>query len=219
VSAPTTSAHSTSSPPPPAPASPRWKRPATLCVSALNKQKPTLTPRAPKTSALPNNSPRQSAPGQTPPRPAPHQHVPGRQVAPRRQRPRGHPLPRRRRRPGQPGACHIHATRQGAQGSATVTHGQSPAADQDRRSRRSAARPRDRSSKLVMRVRFPSPALLLLSQVSGRFRVFETWLGVRLIAVRAINGPLADRHQDAPRRRRHRLACDARLPRERRCCR
>jgi hypothetical protein len=57
------------------------------------------------------------------------------------------------------GACHIRATRRGAQGVTTVTHGQLGADDQDRRSRRSATRPSARTSKLVMRVRFPSSAL------------------------------------------------------------
>jgi hypothetical protein len=57
-----------------------------------------------------------------------------------------------------PRACNIRAIRRGAQGVATVTHGQVGAGDQDRHSRRSAANPGARTSKLVMRVRFPSSA-------------------------------------------------------------
>jgi hypothetical protein len=52
----------------------------------------------------------------------------------------------------------IRAIRRGAQGLTTVTHGQVDADDQDRCSRRSPGMPGDRTSKLVMRVRFPSPA-------------------------------------------------------------
>ena len=51
-------------------------------------------------------------------------------------------------------------------------------------------------SKLVMRVRFPSPAPMLPSLVAALFRV-STRLHLRSTAFRAINGPLADRHQDA----------------------
>jgi hypothetical protein len=69
-----------------------------------------------------------------------------------------------------PGACHTRATRRGAQGVATVTHGQVGADDQDRRSRRSAAKLGDRTSKLVMRVRFPSSALMVPELLSGVFR-------------------------------------------------
>jgi hypothetical protein len=55
-------------------------------------------------------------------------------------------------------ACHMRATRQGAQRIATVTHGQVDADNQDRCSCRSADKSGDRTSKLVMRVRFPSSA-------------------------------------------------------------
>ena len=54
-------------------------------------------------------------------------------------------------------------------------------------------------SKLVMRVRFPSSALLPPWLVSVLIRVFEAGFAGRFIAFRAINGPLADRHQDARR--------------------
>jgi hypothetical protein len=50
--------------------------------------------------------------------------------------------------------CHT----QGAHGVATVTHGQVGADNQERRSRRSAPRLSARTSKLIMRVRFPSSA-------------------------------------------------------------
>ena len=69
-------------------------------------------------------------------------------------------------------ACHTRATCQGAHGVATVTHGQVGADNQERRSRRSAPRLSARTSKLVMRVRFPSPALLFSSWS-------ETFFGVR----------------------------------------
>jgi hypothetical protein len=59
------------------------------------------------------------------------------------------------------GACHARATRQGAARSAAVTHGHSPTPDQDHRSRRSSCESGDRTSKLVMRVRFPSSALFI----------------------------------------------------------
>src|SRR5579875_1794431 len=55
-------------------------------------------------------------------------------------------------------ACHTRATRQGAQRAVTVTQGHSPADGLHRRSHRSPAKPGDRTSKLVMRVRFPPPA-------------------------------------------------------------
>jgi hypothetical protein len=48
-----------------------------------------------------------------------------------------------------------------------------------------------------MRVRFPSPALLVPALASPRFRVFEACLHLRSTAFRAINGPLADRHRGA----------------------
>jgi hypothetical protein len=99
----------------------------------------------------------------------------------------------------EPGACHTRAIRQGAQGVATVTHGQVSASDQHRRSRRSARKPSDRTSKLVMRVRFPSSALKVSGLIKALIRVFEAGLAGRLIAFRAINGPLADRHQHARR--------------------
>jgi diamine N-acetyltransferase len=58
-----------------------------------------------------------------------------------------------------PGACHMRAIRQGAERSATVSYGHSPAPDQDRHLRSSTHKSSDRTAKLVMRVRFPSPAL------------------------------------------------------------
>ena len=72
---------------------------------------------------------------------------------------------------GYPGACHMCAAGQGVQESATVTHGHSPSDDRDRRSRRSAARPRNQTSKLVMRVRFPSSAPAAQSHISNAFIV------------------------------------------------
>jgi hypothetical protein len=57
-------------------------------------------------------------------------------------------------------ACHMRATRQGAQRIATVAHGQVDADNQDRCSCRSADKSGDRTSKLVMRVRFPSSVLI-----------------------------------------------------------
>jgi hypothetical protein len=54
--------------------------------------------------------------------------------------------------------CHIRAPRQGKRRSATVTHRLSSPPDQGERFRRSRRKPHDRTSKLVMRVRFPSPA-------------------------------------------------------------
>ena len=72
-----------------------------------------------------------------------------------------------------PGACHTRATRQGAQGVTTVTHGQVDAGEQDRRSRRSADIPGDQTSKLVMRVRFPSSALMVPRLISRIFRLFS----------------------------------------------
>jgi hypothetical protein len=59
-------------------------------------------------------------------------------------------------------------------------------------------RPRE-PSKLVMRVRFPSSALKVSGLVSALIRVFEAGFAGRFIAFRAINWPLADRHQDARR--------------------
>jgi hypothetical protein len=50
-------------------------------------------------------------------------------------------------------------------------------------------------SKLVMRVRFPSSALMVPGLVKALIRVFEADFAGRLIAFRAINGRLADRHQ------------------------
>src|ERR1700676_3585657 len=58
-----------------------------------------------------------------------------------------------------PGACHIRAIRQGAERSTTVTRGHSPGRDQDRNVRSSGCKSGDRTSKLVMRFRLPSPAL------------------------------------------------------------
>jgi|HubBroStandDraft_1064217.scaffolds.fasta_scaffold08077_5 hypothetical protein len=57
-----------------------------------------------------------------------------------------------------PVACHIRATRYGDQRSVTVTHGQEHPAELHRRFRWSPDVACYRSSKLVMRVRFPSPA-------------------------------------------------------------
>ena len=57
-----------------------------------------------------------------------------------------------------PGACQTRATRQGDSGSITVTHGQSRLSHQERPFCSSRRIPCHRSSKLVMRVRFPSPA-------------------------------------------------------------
>ena len=54
-------------------------------------------------------------------------------------------------------------------------------------------------SKLVMRVRFPSSALMASWLVKALIRVFEAGFAGRLIAFRAINGPLANRHQGARR--------------------
>jgi hypothetical protein len=77
------------------------------------------------------------------------------------------------------GACHIHATSHGALRLARVTHEHSPAVYQAIPCRRSAAWPGDRSSKLVMQFRLPSPALILpLPRWSaGHFdvRVLVTW--------------------------------------------
>ena len=111
ASAPTTSTHWTSSPPPPTPASPPWKKPATHCASAPSEQKATLTPPAPKTSALPNNSPKRPTPRPTRNRPTHRHHAPGRRAAPRRHQPRRHPVPRVDQKPDgwQPGACHTRA--------------------------------------------------------------------------------------------------------------
>jgi hypothetical protein len=54
-----------------------------------------------------------------------------------------------------------------------------------------------RSSKLVMRVRFPSLALIVLAQVSGNNRTsVAAFVGSR-IAFRAISGPLAHRDEHA----------------------
>jgi hypothetical protein len=55
-------------------------------------------------------------------------------------------------------ACHTRSTRHGEQRSVTGTDGDSRASDQDPHPRRSRGRSCYRSSKLVMRVRFPSPA-------------------------------------------------------------
>ena len=52
----------------------------------------------------------------------------------------------------------------------------------------------EQPSKPAMRVRFPSPALLFSVLVSAGFRVFEAVLAGRSTELRAINGPLADRH-------------------------
>jgi hypothetical protein len=49
-------------------------------------------------------------------------------------------------------------------------------------------------SKLVMRVRFPSSALMVSWLVKALIRVFEASFAGRFIAFRAINGPLAHRH-------------------------
>jgi len=55
---PTAGMHSTSSPPPATPASPRSKRPATRYASAPSAHRATSTPPAARTTASPNNSPR-----------------------------------------------------------------------------------------------------------------------------------------------------------------
>ena len=62
-----------------------------------------------------------------------------------------------------PGVCHTRATRQGDSGSVTVTTGNRSRSDQERL-RAAQADARHRTSKLVMRVRFPSPALILPGQ-------------------------------------------------------
>jgi hypothetical protein len=62
------------------------------------------------------------------------------------------------------GACHTHAIRRGDPGSITVPLGRSQPPDQDRRSRNSGRIARYRPSKLVRRVRFPSPALIFAGQ-------------------------------------------------------
>jgi hypothetical protein len=85
------------------------------------------------------------------------------------------------------------ATRQGTQGVAPVIHGQVGAGDQDRCSRRPAAMPGDRTSKLVMRVRSPSSALLAPLQVKGVIRCFSLYLYdarsvVKANALQADNG-------------------------------
>ena len=54
-------------------------------------------------------------------------------------------------------------------------------------------------SKLVMRVRFPSSALIVPWLVRADIRAFEITAVAWLIMVRAINGPLADRHQGVRR--------------------
>ena len=78
----------------------------------------------------------------------------GRRTEPRRHQPREHAVSRQAAAQGTP----PRATYVPAQRLATVTHGQVGANDQEQRSRRSSARLGDRTSKLVMRVRFPSSA-------------------------------------------------------------
>jgi len=111
-----------------------------------------------------------------------------------------------------PRACHIRATCRSAQGSATVTHGQLGSGDQDRCSRRSAARPGDRTSKLVMRVRFPSSDTVIRSQKFQVCAVFRRLLyrdhDVRRCPLRArwLPAPPAYRYRFArPRRSAGRL--------------
>ena len=75
----------------------------------------------------------------------------------------GWPCPRR--------PCHIRAIRSGELRSVAVAAGHSRAAYLDHRSRTSADELGNRSSKLVMRFRLPSPALIvsmLVSVVTGR---------------------------------------------------
>jgi hypothetical protein len=54
-------------------------------------------------------------------------------------------------------------------------------------------------SKLVMRVRFPSSALMVPWLFRANIRAFDTGDFLWLNVFRAINGPSADRHQDARR--------------------
>ena len=54
-----------------------------------------------------------------------------------------------------------------------MTHGYLRASDQERRPRRSRDRSCYRSSKLVMRVRFPSPAPIVPAQVRGMIIAFR----------------------------------------------
>jgi hypothetical protein len=75
---------------------------------------------------------------------------------------RAHGAERWRRCRGGPGlrrSCHTCATSDGERRSAAVTHGRSARVYLHRCYRSSPAGQSDRSSKLVMRVRFPSPAL------------------------------------------------------------
>jgi hypothetical protein len=62
--------------------------------------------------------------------------------------------------------CHIRATNDSIRRSAAVAHGHSPAVYLDRRYCSSLGGQGDRSSKLVMRFRLPSPALIAPVRVS-----------------------------------------------------
>ena len=89
----------------------------------------------------------------------------GRRTEPRRHQPREHAVSRQAAAQGTP----PRATYVPAQRLATVTHGQVGANDQEQRSRRSSARLGDRTSKLVLRVGFPSsaPRLGLAVEILG----------------------------------------------------
>src|SRR5579875_3241665 len=54
-------------------------------------------------------------------------------------------------------------------------------------------------SKLVMRVRFPSPAPIVPAQVAARIRASGARSAMQLSLARAINGPLADRREASRR--------------------
>ena len=122
----------------------------------------SVTPPAPRSSGLPKQLSQATGPPGRPGTGRGPITTPGQQAAPRRCTCHPSAPPEvYTGSPGHPGACHTRAIRRGVRGLATVTHGQVGADDQHRCSRRSAAVSGARTSKLVMRVRFPSSALIL----------------------------------------------------------